>query len=73
VFKVGEMVRWMCPLEEDYSYGTILEIKQSKAKILCTGYYAGMITEVHLRYIDKLERGGEGFGRGKKCSKRSVT
>ena len=73
VFKVGELVRWRCPLDEDYSYGTILEINRSLVTVVGSGYYAGKVTEVHLRNIEKLERGGGGYGRGKKHSKRSVT
>lgn len=74
MFKVGELVRWMCPIEEDYSYGTILEIKKSVATVLGSGYYTGVTTEVHLKYMEKIRRGGGVLGSGsKKHSKRSTT
>ena len=56
MYEIGELVRWRCPLDADYSYGYILEIT----------------TEIHLRYIEKVKRGGGGFGRGKEHSKRSA-
>lgn len=68
-FKVGEVVRWMCPLDKEYSYGTIVELKKNKAIISYIGYYNGRLTEVHMRYIRKLERGGKGSGGGKRCIK----
>ena len=73
MFKVGEDVRWRCPLDADYSYGTILEINRSIATVEGSGYYAGKISEVHLRNIEKIERGGGCCGSGKRCSKRSAT
>lgn len=57
MLKAGEMVRWRCPLDEDYSYGTILEINRNVATVRGSGYYAGKVTEVHLRNIEKLQRG----------------
>ena len=68
-FKVGEVVRWMCPMDVEYSYGTIVELKKNKAIISYIGYYKGRLTEVHLKYLRKLERGGNGRGRGKRCNK----
>lgn len=73
MFKVGELVKWRCPLDEDYSYGTILEINKSLATLSCTGYYAGKRVEVHLRNIEKIKRGGVGYGGSKKHTKRSAT
>lgn len=73
MFKVGEAVRWRCPLDADYSYGYILEIKRSIATVLCTGYYIGCTTEVHLRYIEKVKGGGTVGSNSKKYSKRSAT
>lgn len=66
MFKIGEMVKWRCPMDEDYSYGTILDISRSIATLSCSGYYAGKITEVHLKNIEKLKRGGVGYGGCKK-------
>ena len=72
MFRVGEAVKWMCPLDADYSYGTILEIKNSIATVLGRGYYKGRITEVHIRYLSKEEKGGGGYGGSKKHRKRSA-
>lgn len=66
MFKVGETVRWMCPLDADYSYGRIEEIKRSIATVSGTGYYKGITTEVHLKYIEKLQRGGGVHGSSSK-------
>lgn len=63
MYEVGELVKWRCPLDADYSYGTILEVNnRNVARVEGSGYYAGVITEVHLRYIEKVKRGGGGFG-----------
>lgn len=67
--KVGERVRWRNPLDEEYSYGIILEIKGGTAIVQDSGYYAGITTVVHLRSIEKLERGGKDFGGSKKYRK----
>lgn len=73
MFKVGELVKFRNPLDADYSYGTIVEIdSRSVATILGSGYYTGVTTAVHLRYIEKAKRGGNGYGGGKKYSKRST-
>ena len=73
MFRVGEAVKWRCPLDAEYSYGTILKIKRRVAIVSGSGYYTGRVSEVHIRYIRKLERGGGGYGAGKKYSKYSVT
>ena len=69
MFKVGEVVKWRCPLDPDYSYGTIVKVRPNSALIECTGYYKGLITGVPKMYIEKLKGGGEGFGRRKGCNK----
>ena len=70
-FKVGEVVRWMCPMDVEYSYGTIVEINKTRAIISYIGYYKGRLTEVHIKYLRKLERGGKGIGGGKRNNKLS--
>lgn len=59
-YKTGELIRWMMPLDNDYSYGYILGIRRSIATIKCTGYYSKKTVEVHLKYIEK-HRGGGGY------------
>lgn len=73
MYEVGELVRWRCPLDADYSYGTILSINKNIARVEGSGYYTGVITDVHFRYIEKLQRGGGGFGLSKGNRKRSTT
>lgn len=70
--RVGDYVRWCNPLDADYSYGTLLKIKKSIATVKCSGYYSGIIVEVHMRYIERVTRGGKGFGNSKKYRKRST-
>ena len=74
MFKVGDAVKWMCSLDNEYTYGEITALKKSVATVKGTGLYSGITAEVHLRYIEKLMRGGGSIGSDcKKCSKRSTT
>lgn len=74
MFKVGDAIKWMCPLDNDYTYGEITALRKSVATVKGTGLYSGITAEVHLRYIEKLMRGGGSVGSDcKKCSKRSIT
>lgn len=64
--KSGDLVKWMMPLDHDYSYGKILSINRGIAKVVNTGgYYDGLEQEVHLRYIVK-----EGNNSGGKIKRR---
>ena len=72
--RVGEIVKWRYPLDADYNYGTVMEIKKSVALVMWSGYYAGVITEVALHRLEKAERGGKKVGsNSKKYSKRSTS
>ena len=52
----GDFVKWMLPLDNDYSYGKIDSIKKAVALVThIGGYYDGKKIEVHLKYI---QRGG---------------
>jgi hypothetical protein len=74
MFKVGDAIKWMCPLDNDYTYGEITALRKSVATVKGTGLYSGITAEVHLRYIEKVMRGGSSVGSDcKKCSKRSTT
>lgn len=67
MYKSGELVRWMSPLDEDYSYGYIIEVRNKYATVLGTGYYKGSVALIHTRSIEKLEKGGrDSSGRSKK-------
>lgn len=74
MFKVGDAVRWLCPLDNDYTYGEIIDLRKSVATVKGIGLYSGITTEVHLRYMEKVKRGGGSVGSDcKKYSKRSIT
>ena len=75
MIEVGDAVRWICPLDADYSYGRVLEISNKKVATLLVarGYHRGVKTEVHLRYVEKIMRGGGDYGGRKRHSKRSIT
>lgn len=60
MFEIGEIVRWMEPLDHDYSYGKLLRIEHNRAILEEIGYYQGKIRSIHLGYVDHLERGREG-------------
>lgn len=69
--KAGDTVRWMCPLDNDYTYGEILSIKKSVATVKGIGLYKGVTAEVHLRYIQKVTGGRNSGSTCKGYSKRS--
>lgn len=64
MFKVGDTVKWMCPLDHDYLYGEIIGIKKSIATVKGIGLYENIKAEVHLKYIEKLA-GGRNCGKCK--------
>ena len=61
MFKAGDTVRWMCPLDHDYTYGEILSIKKSVATVKGIGLYKDITAEIHLRYIERVA-GGRNIG-----------
>lgn len=61
MLKVGDTVKWMCPLDHDYYYGEIVSIRDRLATIKGIGLYKHVITEVHFKYIKKVA-GGKGGG-----------
>lgn len=58
MIRVGDTVRWMCPLDHDYTYGKILDIRKSVATVQGIGLYRNVTAEVHLKYIEKYKIGG---------------
>ena len=62
--KVGDKVKWMCPLDHDYTYGKILAINKNIVTIKGLGLYKYITADVHKRYIVKLT-GGRKRGGGK--------
>ena len=46
MFKVGDAIKWMCPLDNDYTYGEIIALRKSVATVKGTGLYSGITAEV---------------------------
>ena len=63
MLEVGDKIRWMCPLDNDYIYGEVVSINKRRAIVRGTGLYKNVKEEVHFRYIEKLSGGGD-RGRG---------
>lgn len=61
-YQLGDLVRWILPLDPDYSYGYIKSIDNQYVKIEELGYYSGRIIELPLRYIEPVMRGGGSGG-----------
>lgn len=70
MYKKGDLVKWRSPLDADYSYGFFVESnKRNIATVIGCGYYTGFKFGVHLRYIEKVKKGGNGFGGSEEYSK----
>ena len=65
VLKVGDTVRWMRPLDNDYRYGKVISIRDSYVNIKGIGVYSYVTAEVHIKYVDKVA-GGKHYGGGKR-------
>ena len=65
MLKVGDTVKWMCPLDHDYFYGKITGIKNKFATIQGIGLYKNITAEVHVKYITRIAGGGN-RGSGKR-------
>lgn len=68
MLKAGDTIRWMCPLDNDYTYGEIVSIDRGIATVKGTGLYKNITAGVHLKYIEKVTGGGNS-GSGKRGSK----
>jgi len=64
MYEIGELIRWRSPLDEDYSYGYIVNVEKNYVLVRGTGYYKDSLTLIHIRYIE--QRGGDSDGWGKK-------
>ena len=65
---VGDRIRWMCPLDNDYTYGEILSIHRKIATVRGIGLYRHITGDIHFKYIEKIA-GGRNCGGGKKSGK----
>ena len=68
MLKVGDTVKWMSPLDHDYLYGKIVDIRGYFAIIRGIGLYRNITAEVHFKYIEKIAGGGY-YGSGKRNNK----
>ena len=59
MLKVSDKIKWMCPLDNDYTYGEIIDIKGCIATVKGIGLYSGVTEVVHLKYIQKVTGGIE--------------
>ena len=57
MLKVSDTIRWMSPLDNDYTYGGIVEIKGCMATVKGIGIYSKVTEVVHLKYIQKVTGG----------------
>ena len=63
MYRVGETVRYMEPLDHDYSYGVIKELKQGRALIKKISYPPGLEVEIAYRYLDHMRGRGVSWER----------
>lgn len=47
MFKVGDAIKWMCPLDNDYTYGEITALRKSVDTVKGTGLYSGGTPKIH--------------------------
>ena len=57
MFKEGDFMKSMMPLDADYSYGVILELKKGRATVLLKSYPQGLVTEVPYRMMEHIRKG----------------
>lgn len=72
MLRVGDIVKWMSPLDHDYLYGKIVSINRGMATVKGIGLYKSITEEVHIKYIRKLT-GGKGDGICKRNNKLLTT
>lgn len=74
MLRVGDSVRWMCPMDPDYMYGEIVNIYRGMATVKGNGIYSRVTSWVPLKFIEKLAGGrndGSGAGNNKLSSTES--
>ena len=65
MLKVGDTVKWMCPMDHDYYYGNVIGVRDRFAVIKGIGLYRHITAEVHFKYIKRIAGGGN-HGSGKR-------
>lgn len=71
MLRAGDLVKWIEPIEAEYSYGTVVAVNGNYVKIKGQGYYHGTYFEVFIGHIRKVH-GGKQYGGSKKSGKRAV-
>lgn len=56
MFKVGEFVKYRMPLDADYSYAVILDLKKRKAVVVLKTYPQELVVEVPYKYMEHTEK-----------------
>lgn len=55
MYKVGELIKYMMPLDADYSYAEIVELKKGRAVVQRKSYPQGLITEVPYKFMGRIK------------------
>lgn len=56
MFKVGDAIKWMCPLDNDYTYGEITALRKSgysKRHWVIQRYYSGGTPKIHRKSSER--------------------
>lgn len=57
MFEVGESIRYLEPLDHDYTYATVVAIKPGRAEVRNeSGFHKGRIVEVAYSSMEHLKR-----------------
>lgn len=56
MFKEGELIKYMMPLDADYSYGVITELKKGRAEVVLKSYLQGLVVEVPYRVMEHIRK-----------------
>lgn len=57
MFREGEIIKYMMPLDADYSTGVITELKKGRAVVELRSYPHGYVVEVPYKFMRHIERG----------------
>lgn len=57
MYKEKEIIRYREPLDADYTYAEITELKKGRAEVKIVGlYHTGLIVEIPYRYIEHIQK-----------------
>lgn len=55
MFKEGELIKYMMPLDADYSYG-VISIKKGRAEVILKSYPQGLVVDVPYRVMEHIRK-----------------